>query len=1033
MSRTPSALRRSVPEFYFATVVVILCAALLSTHAWHHAVIGASLRKSPASQSQGVMPAFRSRIQSTYAALPMAFEQNQGQTDGLVKYLARANGYTLFLTANEAVFWLSSKPASAHSIVDLRTASHAVGTPQPHTTQNSGNKISAGVVRMQFAGANSTAKISATDDLPGKANYFIGNDPRQWRSNVPLFGRINYQNVYPGVNVVFHGEQRQLEFDFVVAADADPEPIAFQFAGAQSVKTGNSGNLLLSSRAGDIVLHKPVAYQDKNGAKQPVDARFVLNANKSVSFELGNYDHTRELVIDPSVAVLYATYLGGSGADEAEAIAVDSSTGNAYVTGETASIDFPGAKSTNKLNGTANVFVTEMNSAGTNFVYSTYVGGSDTDAGYGIALDKTGDVFVVGGTDSSDFPHTSGAFQSSIGSSGATNAFIIELNAGGALTYGTYFGGSGSDVAVGMAFDQATGMYAVVGSASSTNFPTKNPLQAKLAGSSNGFVSLWNSSGNTLTFSTYLGAAAGDIANAAALDASDDVYVTGKTSSPSFPTTAGAFQTKCGTDGTCNGGLLDAFVTEINSAGSKYVFSTFLGGSSNDLGDGIAVDTTGVYVTGQTESSDFPAPAGGFQPAFGGGSNDAFVTKLNPVGSERLYSSYLGGSGAEIGASIAVDSGGDAYITGQTNSSATTFPLANATQLTPGGGNDVFVTEVNPSGSKLFFSTYLGGSQDEDDGGNYGAIAVDTYGANIYVAGNTASSNFPVSLGAFQTTYGKNTDAFVAKYSQPSFGITATTPSTSPVSPGSSATSTVTLTALYGYASPVNLTCTVTGSGSPLPTCAASSFSSNPVTPTAGGATTTLTIAVPSSSGALLPTRKFNYAMWLPLAGLCFVGLIGSFSDSRRQIWLGCGMVAVAGLLLLPACGGNKSGPTGGGSCTAAPSAPTGLAASSTTGSGTTLNWTAAAAGANCTVTEYTVYENGESIGTPISTTFNVTSLSPGTTYSFTVAASDSAGISAQSSAVSVTTSATYTITITGVGTDANATTRTVSTMVTVN
>lgn len=979
------------------------------------------------------MPAFRSRIQSTYAALPMAFEQNKGQTDGLVKYLARANGYTLFLTANEAVFSLSSKSASAHSIVDPRTASHAVGTPQPRTSQNSGNEISAAVVRMQFAGANSTAKISPTDELSGKANYFVGNDPRKWRSNVPLFGRINYRNMYPGVNVAFHGEQRQLEFDFVVAPGADPEPIAFQFAGAQSVKTDNSGNLLLSSSAGDIVLHKPVAYQENNGAKHPVDARFVLNANKSVSFDLGNYDHTRELVIDPSVAVLYATYLGGSGADEAEAIAIDSSTGNAYVTGETASSDFPGATSTNKLTGTANAFVTEMNSAGTTFVYSTYVGGSDTDAGYGIAIDKSADVFVVGGTNSSDFPHTSGAFQSLIGSAGATNAFIIELNATGALTYGTYFGGSGSDVAVGMAFDQATGMYAVVGSASSTNFPTKNPLQAKLAGSSNGFVSLWNSSGNTLTFSTYLGAANGDIVNAAALDGSDDVYVTGKTSSPSFPTTAAAFQVKCGTDGTCNGGLLDAFVTEINSAGSKYVFSTFLGGSSNDLGDGIAVDTTGVYVTGQTESSDFPALAGGFQPAFGGGSNDAFVTKLNPVGSERLYSSYLGGSGAEIGASIAVDSGGDAYITGQTNSSATTFPLANATQLTPGGGNDVFVTEVNPSGSKLFFSTYLGGSQDEDDGGNYGAIAVDSYGANIYVAGNTASTDFPVTAGVFQETSGGSTDAFVAKYSQPSFGITATTPSPNPVSAGGSAASTVTLTALYGYASPVNLTCTVTGSGSPLPPCAASSFSSNPVTPTAGGATTTLTITVPSSSGALLPPRTFNYAMWLPLAGLCFVGLIGSFSDSRRQIWLGCVMLAVAGLLLLPACGGNKSGTTGGGTCTAAPSAPTGLAASSTTSSGTTLNWTAAAAGANCTVTGYTVYENGKSIGTPASTTFNVTSLSPGTTYSFTIAASDSAGLSPQSSAVSVTTPATYTITITAVGTDANATTRTVSTMVTVN
>lgn len=346
---------------------------------------------------------------------------------------------------------------------------------------------------------------------------------------------------------------------------------------------------------------------------------------------------------------------------------------------------------------------------------------------------------------------------------------------------------------------------------------------------------------------------------------------------------------------------------------------------------------------------------------------------------------------------------------------------------------------MNPSGTKLLFSTYLGGSQDEDDGGNYGAIAIDPYGANIYVAGNTASGDLPVSPnpGAYQTTFaGLPTDAFVAKYTQQSFGVIATTPSA--VSPGTSATSTVTLTSLNGYASPVNLACTVTGSGSPLPTCAASSFSTNPVTPTAGGAQTTLTITVPSSSGAMLPSRKFNYAIWLPMVGLSLIGLIWSFSDSQRQSSIGFVVITIAGLLLLSACGGNSS--VGGSiGCATAPSAPTGLAASSTTSTGTTLNWAAAAVGANCAVTGYTVYANGKSIGTPTATTFNVTGLTAGTTYSFTVAASDSAGLSAQSSPVSVPTATsgtpagTYTVTITGVGTDANATTQTVSIPLTVN
>ena len=1050
-----SALKRSGPVFCAILPIVTISIVLLLLPLRKHGGMQYRAEKTVTSQPQN-LTALQTRIRASYAALPLAFEQNQGQTDRAVKYTARANGYTLFLTENEVVFSLAPKPVSHHSIDRLIHRSKSVGQAELcsggqrescESKRGSAKEGSTAVMRMQLVGASSVAEISPAGKLPGAANYFIGSDPSKWRSHVPFYSRVSYQDIYPGVNLVFHGEGRQLEFDLVVAPEASVEPIALQFTGAHGtkIKTDDFGNLHISSAAGEVVLHKPYAYQVKNGAKTPVEARFTLNAGNRVSFALGKYDRGRELVIDPSLTVSYATYLGGSGTDEAEAITFDSS-GNAYVTGQTASTNFPGASGSNTLTGAANVFVTEMSTSGSNFIYSTYVGGTGTDAGYGIALDKTGNVFVVGGTSSTDFPHTSGAFQSSLGSGATSNAFIFELNPAGSLTYGTYFGGTGSDVAVGMAFDQTTGAYAVVGSASSTDFPVKNALQSTLAGTSNGFVSLWNSSGNALTFSTYLGAASGDIVNSVALDSSDNIYVTGKTSSPLFPTTTGAFQTKCGSDGTCNGGPTDAFATEFNSAGSKYVLSTFLGGSNNDLGDGIAVDSTGIYITGQTESGDFPVVAGGFQSTFAGSINNAFVTKLNPTGSKELYSSFLGGTAAQIGAGIAVDGSGNAYITGQTDS--TDFPSANPTQPIPGGGEDAFVSEVNSSGSKLLFSTYLGGSLDEDNGGNYGAIAVDTYGANIYVAGTTASTNFPAlpNPGAYQTTFqGGSTDAFVAKFAQPSFGIAAAAATPSPVSPGNSATSTVTLTSFNGYASPVNLTCTVTGIGSPLPAC---SFSASAVTPTVSGATTTLTISVPGSSGAVLPPIKFDYATWLSsvssalvgisFVGLFFVGSIWPFADARRLRWLACGMIATAGLLLLPACGG-KSSVTGSLSCNSAPSAPTGLAASSTTTTGTTLNWTAAAVGANCSVTGYTVYENGKSIGTPTSTTFNVTGLTAATTYSFTVAAGDSAGNSAQSSAISVTTSSggtpagTYNITITGVGTDANATTQTATTTLTVN
>jgi hypothetical protein len=1005
----PTATRGLVRAFCIVPVLAIIAIALLVlAPAGQHSVAGAPSAVAFAPQPT-VPPAAQGRIQASYAALPLAFEPNQGQTDAQVKYMARGNGYILFLTADDAVF-------SLHSPSAARTA----------------RKDSTAVLHMQLVGGNSPAKVASSGQLPGRTNYFLGNDPSKWRSNVARYARVSYQDVYPGVNLAFHGAQRQVEFDFMVAAGASPAPIGFHFTGAQGMKTDDSGNLVVTSAAGDVLLHKPVAYQEQNGARQAVDARFVLKAGNQVRFELGNYDHSRELVIDPSVSYAYSTYLGGSGDDEGFGIAFDS-TGDAYVTGQTASPTFPGASGT--LKDTASVFVTKIAKAGSSLVYSTYVGGTGTgsDSGNAIAVDSSGDAFVAGGTSSTDFPHTSGAFQSALkGTTG--NAFVFELGPSGTISYSTYLGGTGTDKALGIALaSDGSGEVFAAGYTSSTDFPTLNngSLQGYLTGSTgSGFVTKLNSLGTGLVYSTYVGGSnvgIGDTATAVAVDSSDNAYVTGQTFSATFHITTGAVQVTCGN---CSGGNANAFVTVIKADGTGYVYSTFLGGSNgNDGALGIAVDSAGnAYVTGATTSSNFPKTTGALQTSLGG-TGDAFVTKLNPAGSALVYSTFLGGGLLDIGTGIAVDGSNNAYVTGQTDSTTPTpFPTAGATQSTLGGGFDAFVSEINSTGSALVFSTYLGGLQNEDASGQ-GAIAVDSVGDSIYVTGTTASLStdappFPTH-NPLQATNGGGNDAFVVKYAQPAFSMSANIVPSS-VAPGGSATSTVTLTSLNGYSSPVTLSCSVSGAGVPLPGCSVTG--TNPVTPTSGGVNSTVTITTSAGPFASVakPT-KFYYAMWLPIAGLSLVGMGFSTSSSRRKKLFGFLMIGMvmAAFFLMPACGGGYGGGGGGNACASAPTVPTGLAATGTTGTSTTLNWTASTVGAYCSLTKYTVYQNGTAIGSPTTNTLNVTGLAPSTTYTFTVSATDSYGTSAPSSPpLSVTTgtgttpAGNYTITITG--TDGN-------------
>jgi hypothetical protein len=894
----PFTSRGWVCAFCIVPALAIVATALLVlSPARHRSTTGTASAASFASQPGTVTRAARGRVQANYAALPLAFEQNQGQTDARVKYVARGNGYTLFLTADEAVFSLYSRSAQSESSSVRRAPQVSSRSLRKHSAE----KDSA-VVRMQLVGGNSLAKVSASGQLPGKSNYFLGNDPGKWRSDVAHYARVSYQDVYPGVNLAFHGAQRQTEFDFVVAPGANPAPIGFHFTGAQGMKTDDSGNLVISSTAGDVLLHKPVAYQELNGARQAVDARFVLRANHQVSFELGNYDRSRELVIDPSVSYAYSTYLGGSGNDEGQGIAFDS-TGAAYVTGQTASANFPGAS--NSLSGTANAFVTKIAPDGSSLDYSTYIGGTGStgDSGNAIAVNETSGVaYVAGGTSSTNFPFTAGAFQKTL--NGTTNAFVCELGPTGTRTYCTYLGGSGIDAALGIALatDSSGDVYAV-GKTSSTDFPTLSPLPNQAAG---GFVTRLNSSGSALVYSTYLGAAAGDFANAVAVDSSGKVYVAGQTSSSSFYATPGAFQT-------ANGGLYDAFVTVINAAGNGYVYSTFLGGSGNDEAYGIAVDSLGdAYVTGATISTDFPVKSA-LQSY--GGNTDAFVTKLNPSGSALVYSTYLGGGQFDSGGSIAVDGSNNAYVTGQTDSTAPTpFPTVGATQSTLGGGFDAFVSEINSTGSALIFSTYLGGSGVEDNG-NLGAIAVDSAGANIYVTGNTASTNFPTHGTPPYTGGNANgglADAFVVKYTQssaaPTFSLSATALTPASGSPGVSATSTVSVSPTTGFSGSVTLTCAITPAVTLGPTCGAAS-----ATPAAPA---TLTVSTTPATALLrhpMNDRSSGmfYAMFMPIGGIALLGF-GS-TGSRRKKLFGFLFLSLmfSGLILMPACGGGGGGHTG--------------------------------------------------------------------------------------------------------------------------
>ncbi|MFL6303063.1 MAG: SBBP repeat-containing protein [Candidatus Sulfotelmatobacter sp.] len=894
-----SAKKIWMPAVSIVAIAIVAVAAIAGSSHVRARSARTSATQVPASAAQS------GRVRADLDALPLAFEANQGQTDPQVKYMARGKGYTAFLTADETVFAMQSPRANAG-------ITGKGGLLSAHKTDKA-TKDETAAIRMKLVGANENAPIAAENELPGHSNYFIGNDRTKWHAGVKQYARVSYNHVYPGVNLAFHGQQKQLEFDFIVAPGADPKSIRFDVAGAKKISTDSAGNLVLASAVGDVVLHKPVTYQSSENTRQVVDSRFVV-AKNTVSFQVGNYDRRRELVIDPAVS--YATFLGGSKEDDAYGIAVDSS-GNAYVTGQTASADFPGAS--NSYKSGFDVFVTKISSDGTTLEYSTYVGGSvgvgggaADDSGNAIAIDSL-NVYVAGGTSSLDFPAGSTpGYQPAFGG-GTLDAFVFELASnGGSLVFSSYLGGTGDDVAYGVAVDPS-GIY-IAGTTGSGGLGSAGVKQLTKLGSEDGFVAKL-SSANTRAYFTYLGAG-GESLTGLAIDGSGHAYVTGATLNASFPVSPSAFQKTCVS---CPNSS-DAFVSVLLPDASDFVYSTFLGGSDLDQSVAIAVDGSGdAYVTGVTKSSNFPPkpnpPLKGFV-----GTQNAFVTEFNPTGG-LVYSTYLGGSTNDMGTGIAVDSNKNAFIVGRTNSSD--FPTAGATQGTLKGGYDAFVSEIGASGSALLFSTFLGGTQDDNTSatGNLtgtGAIAVDPAGTNIYVASNTSSSDFPTTTGAKQSAYAGNIDGYVAKFSNTGFSITNGALSPASGHAGVAANATITVASTGGFAGQVQLACSVSPTPAKGPTCTLSPTS---VTLAANGSPQNATLSVATAVAAARLENPFDrrggvlFATILPVFGLTLLGAGLNSPNSRRKKLFGLlllGMLAMS-LMLMPACSSSSTTVGGGG------------------------------------------------------------------------------------------------------------------------
>jgi hypothetical protein len=808
----------------------------------------------PASKSALLPSSSTASLKTNLLSVPLNFEPNQGQTDPQVQFMSRGSGYLLFLTPGEVVLNL-----------EKQNPSQGMGKiPEGASVET---------LRMKLIGANVNAATAGLDPQPGVVSYIIGNDPQKWHTGIRTYGKVNYTQIYPGIDLVFYGNQRQLEYDFVVTPGADPSRIVWQIDGA-SAAINADGNLVLTAANGPASFKKPLLYQMDGDKKIAIEGSFAVAGNR-VGFRLGSYNRAKALIIDPVLS--YASYLGGSNVDnigatqgfgasgtdsQSQGLAVDS-VGSIYVTGYTQSTDFPTqvpyepykAKSTGATGPWA--FVTKFSPNGSSLVYSTYLGGSNQDYASAIAVDSSG-AYVTGWTNSPDFPVTAGAYQTicepepyngnevtDCALNGPTSAFLTKLNASGtSLAYSTFLGGLGNSSGWAVAVDSAGRAY-LAGNEQIYCYdePNSNPYPytcfpttsgAVIAGTAaNGhspqyaFAAVFDPAGANLLYSTIYGDENGvepictpptgstcpagtTYGNGITVDPNGNFYLIGSTNAGFLPTTAGVIQPTSGplnNEGFINGfrGYVAKFNPVTSTSGASLAYGTYLGGPTTpgtvDYAGGIIADSSGnSYITGVSQSPDFPVTQGAYQKVLGTSGWSAFVTKLNSTGSAIKWSTFLGGNGAQVqeAGSIQMDGNGDLYILGRAQNRLS-VPWVNPVESNSTGNTEPFVAEIDPTGSQLLFSTPVAGDGTYAQGP--GGLAVDALG-NIYFAGNTFNGGgLYITPGSFQQNFGGGGgDGYVAVIAAHGTASVALTPAPSPVQFGATVTLTavITSTAQYG-------------------------------------------------------------------------------------------------------------------------------------------------------------------------------------------------------------------------------------------
>lgn len=667
-----------------------------------------------------ILSSLSSATESEATSLPVFFEPNRGQSDDDVRFIGRGNGFALLLKSSEAV----------------------IGLRAPVESDASKEKAVTARVSMKLEGANASPLIFGTDKLDGRVNYFLGNDQSKWLRDVETYSRVCYPGVYSGIDLVFHTAEQQLEYDFNVAAGADPRAIRLRFGGADEMKIDSSGTLVIRTAAGDLKHQKPVAYQESDGLRTSVAAEFTQLGDGAIGFNVGDYDSTRPLVIDPTL--VFSSYLGGMGADTGRSIAALPS-GDVLIAGDSFSSDFL----TNATTNNSDVFVGRLTKNGGTFSY-LFFGGKGNDTVTGLATDATGDfVYLAGFTESTDFP----IFKSvNSALAGPSDAFVVLLKPQeGAILSSSLIGGSGQETSVSVAVDSIGSAY-LTGRTTSLDFPTQGAIQlAYGGGDSDAFVTKLSTDGASIVYSTYLGGTGTENLLARTgikVDSSGNAFVVGDTQSGNFPTLNALRAAKSGPAAT-----FDGFIAKINSTGSAFVFSTFMGGSDDDFATALAIDGTGnLFITGRTRSTSF---TGSSATRSSTANSDAFVAKLNATGSALMYLTFVGGTpGDEQSNAIAIDAAGVAVIAGSAGSGLST---ANAIQsFFKGGQSDAFVARLTSAGV-INFSTYLGGTGDEVANG----VALDSDG-HIFLDGFTDSQDFLV-FAALRTTNNGGRDIFLAR------------------------------------------------------------------------------------------------------------------------------------------------------------------------------------------------------------------------------------------------------------------------------